>query len=184
MAPSLKGKLLVATPALTDPSFRRAVVLVLEHDDSGAVGVILNRPGAVEVEAPLGAWRRFASEPPVVFEGGPVAPDAAICVARTWPGERAAHWEAVLGTVGVLDLSIDPDLVAATVAAIRVFAGYAGWGPAQLEAEVDEAAWWVIDAAEGDALSPEPDDLWAEVLRRQGGELALFAFYPPDPALN
>lgn len=184
MAESLKGRLLVARPGLDDPNFDRAVVLVLEHDDTGAVGVVLNRPSETEVEAPLGSWRRFATEPSVVFQGGPVSPDAALCLARPWPGEVAVNWDHLFESLGILDLTIDPDLVAASVQAIRVFAGYAGWGGGQLEIEIEEGSWWVLEALEGDVLGSDPEELWWEVLRRQGGDLAMFANYPLDPAMN
>jgi putative transcriptional regulator len=181
---SLKNRLLVATPALGDPNFDHTVVLVLEHGDEGAVGVVLNRPTETDVGAPLPGWHRMAAEPAVVFAGGPVSPSAAICLARPWPGERAAGWEPLFGPIGTLDLERDPDEVASTVQALRVFAGYAGWGGGQLEGEIEAGAWFVVDAQPDDALSQEPEELWRSVLRRQRGPLAMFANYPPNPAHN
>src|SRR5205085_4903288 len=105
----LKGRLLVATPILGDPNFDGTVVLVLEHGEEGAVGVVLNRPTGTDVSDPLPGWHRLAAEPAVVFVGGPVAPDAAICLARSWPDESLEAYEPLIGSLGTVDLSIDPD---------------------------------------------------------------------------
>ncbi|HEX2118860.1 MAG TPA: YqgE/AlgH family protein [Acidimicrobiales bacterium] len=181
----LKGRLLVATPNLEDPNFERTVVLVLEHAPSeGALGVVLNRPSDLDLAEPLPEWARAAAHPSVVFIGGPVSPSAAVCLARVGRPGEAQGWDPVLGPVGTLDLDSDPDEAIARIDEIRVFAGYAGWGPGQLEAEIAAGGWFVVDAEASDPLSPAPEDLWATVLRRQRGTLALFAAYPPDPSLN
>jgi putative transcriptional regulator len=170
---SLKGRLLVAALVLADPNFHRTVVLVLEHlDDDGAVGVVLNRPTDVLVHAALPDWDRVAAAPSVVFVGGPVAEGSALCLGRL-PGAEA---------VEVVDLERDPDDVAAEQ--IRLFVGYAGWGPGQLEDEIEEGAWFVVDAHPDDPLSDDPEGLWTRVLRRQRGHLRLLALYPPSPSVN
>lgn len=181
---TLKGRLLVATPSLGDPNFEHAVILLLEHGEDGAVGVVLNRPTGTDLADPLPGWSRLAAEPPVVFVGGPVSPDAAICLARSWPDELLEAYEPLMDSLGTLDLSADPDEVAAGVQGVRVFVGYAGWGPGQLEGEIAAGAWWVVDASPDDALSAEPEELWRSVLRRQPGRLAMFANYPANPAMN
>jgi putative transcriptional regulator len=182
----LKGRLLVATPNLGDPNFERTVVLVLEHGDEGALGVVLNRPSELDVAEPLPEWAGAAAHPPVVFIGGPVAPSAAVCLARLGRDGGAEGWQPLLdGTpVGTMDLDSDPDEAIPRLEEIRVFAGYAGWGPGQLEGEIADGGWFVVDADPDDPLSPAPQNLWAAVLRRQKGALALFAAYPPDPTLN
>ena len=190
----LKGRLLVATPNLGDPNFERTVILLLEHGEDGALGVVLNRPSDLDLAEPLPEWARAAADPPVVFIGGPVAPSAAVCLARVARHGAARGWEPVegpggpligaQGSVGTLDLDTDPDETIAGLDEIRVFAGYAGWGPGQLEAEIGAGGWFVVDADAADPLSPAPENLWAAVLRRQRGALAFFAAYPPDPALN
>jgi putative transcriptional regulator len=180
----LKGKLLVATPNLGDPNFERTVVLVLEHGEEGALGVVLNRPSDLDVAEPLPEWARAAAHPPVVFIGGPVAPSAAVCLARLASPGAARGWEPLLGSVGTLDLDSDPDEAMAGLDEIRVFAGYAGWAPRQLEGEIEAGGWFVVDADAADPLSPAPEGLWSAVLRRQRGTLAFFAAYPPDPGLN
>ncbi|HEV2087447.1 MAG TPA: YqgE/AlgH family protein [Cryptosporangiaceae bacterium] len=182
---SLTGKLLVATPSLKDPNFERAVVLLIAHEDSGALGVVINRATEVHVGEVLAGWDTLAVQPPVVFEGGPVQPEAAICLARLRAGTEPDGFSRVDGSiVGTVDLTTDPAAMAAMLDQVRVFAGYAGWGPDQLEHEVSEGAWLVLEALPGDPFAPQPDDLWSTVLRRQGGMLGALAFYPADPTLN
>ncbi|MDQ6927717.1 MAG: YqgE/AlgH family protein [Actinomycetota bacterium] len=192
MAPSLIGRLVVATPVMQDPNFDHTVVLVLEHGTEGALGVVLNRPTDADVFSALPRWESLAAEPTVIFVGGPVAPTAAICLARS--GEPAnfstvgqeldGGWKPLFGGLGTVDLERDPDDLSAPVEKVRVFAGYTGWGPGQLDDEIDEGAWFVLDALPGDALSAEPATLWEAVLRRQGGPIALVANFPSDPSLN
>jgi putative transcriptional regulator len=182
---SLTGRLLVATPALRDPNFERTVVLLVAHEEGGALGVVLNRATEVAVAEVLGPWGTLANDPAVVFEGGPVQPEAAICLARTRPGvEDLAGFNRVSGVVGTVDLSADPETLRAGVLGVRVFAGYAGWSSGQLENEIETGSWFVFDALPGDAFAGRPDDLWQMVLRRQGGLLAAVAHYPSDPTLN
>ena len=183
---SLKGALLVASPALPDPNFDRTVVLVLASEQDGALGLVLNRPTAMDVSSPLPRWHQFAAFPPVVFVGGPVQPSAAICLARRAGAreDETSGWTPLVDDLGTLDLEQDPEALGIEVDAIRVFAGYAGWGAGQLEREIEAGAWFVLRSQPEDALSEEPRELWKRVLRRQGGSLALVAAYPPDPDLN
>ncbi|GAA2713976.1 MULTISPECIES: YqgE/AlgH family protein [Streptomyces] len=192
---SLTGRLLVATPALADPNFDRAVVLLLDHDAEGSLGVILNRPTPIGVGDILQSWAALAGEPGVVFQGGPVSLDSALGVAVV-PGE--AHgggagagaapgplgWRRVHGAIGLVDLEAPPELLARQVGSLRIFAGYSGWGPGQLEEELVEGAWYVVESEPGDVSSPDPQRLWRAVLRRQRNELAMVATYPDDPSLN
>ncbi|MFI1971660.1 hypothetical protein BLA24_19495 [Streptomyces cinnamoneus] len=205
---SLTGRLLVATPALADPNFDRAVVLLLDHDEEGSLGVVLNRPTPVGVGDILASWASLAGEPGVVFQGGPVSLDSALGVAVV-PGE--AHetgataltqgaavpgsarrpgrgepigWRRVHGAIGLVDLEAPPELLAAELGSLRIFAGYSGWGPGQLEDELVEGAWYVVESEPGDVSSPAPQQLWRAVLRRQRNELAMVATYPDDPSLN
>ncbi|MER5972710.1 YqgE/AlgH family protein [Streptomyces sp. NPDC002055] len=187
---SLTGRLLVATPALADPNFDRAVVLLLDHDDEGSLGVVLNRPTPVGVGDILESWAELAGDPGVVFQGGPVSLDSALGVAVV-PGETGAvvgegplGWRRVHGAIGLVDLEAPPELLAAAVGSLRIFAGYAGWGPGQLEEELVDGAWYVVESEPGDVSSPDPEQLWRAVLRRQRNELAMVATYPDDPSLN
>jgi putative transcriptional regulator len=183
---SMTGQLLVATPTLKDPNFDRTVVLLVAHEPGGALGVVLNRATEVAVSEVLGGWGELAPDPAVLFEGGPVQPESAICLARMRPEvkRRIGGFHQVAGSVGTIDLSGDPDRLRDCVAGIRVFAGYSGWSPGQLEAEVAAGSWFVFDALPGDAFVTRPDDLWGMVLRRQGDILAAVAHFPPDVALN
>ncbi|MCZ7414505.1 MULTISPECIES: YqgE/AlgH family protein [unclassified Streptomyces] len=181
---SLTGRLLVATPALTDPNFERAVVLLLDHDADGSLGVVLNRPTPVDVGEILEPWAGLAGAPGVVFQGGPVSLDAALGVALIPGGEGPLGWRRVHGAIGLVDLDAPPEVLAAELGFLRIFAGYAGWGAGQLEQELEEGAWYVVDSEPGDVSSPDPEGLWRAVLRRQRGVLALVATYPDDPSLN
>ncbi|MFJ4961466.1 YqgE/AlgH family protein [Streptomyces sp. NPDC088729] len=193
---SLTGRLLVAAPALADPNFDRAVVLLLDHDEEGSLGVVLNRPTPVGVADVLASWAGLAGEPDVVFQGGPVSLDSALGVAVI-PGdpgpagspsraERAdpIGWRRVHGAIGLVDLETPPELLGPALGSLRIFAGYAGWGPGQLEGELAEGAWYVVESEPGDVSSPHPERLWRAVLRRQRSELAMIATYPDDPSLN
>ena len=180
---SLRGRLLVATPVLRDGTFDRTVILLLEHGVDGAVGVVLNRPSDLDLAGPLPEWRGAAAEPGVVFVGGPVAQGGAICLGRA-ASVAATGWEAVVGPVGVVDLSRPAADVLGLVEEVRVFTGYAGWGTGQLEGELAAGAWLVVAAEPDDALSAAPDLLWRTVLRRQPGTLSWLANYPEDPSLN
>jgi len=183
-----KGRLLVATPLLGDPNFERTVILVLEHTDEGALGIVLNRPSPLPVDEPLPDWARFAPEPAVVFVGGPVAHGSVIAIARPASAPEQplpdGAWEPVVDGVGVLDLGLDDVEFGPALNAVRVFTGYAGWGERQLEAEIAEGAWWIVDAEPGDALTDDPDHLWRAVLRRQDPPLNRYALYPDDVLAN
>src|SRR5207249_2897244 len=154
---SLRGRLLVATPALGDPNFERTVVLMLEHTEEGAVGLVLNRPSGTDLDeagADWEGWDLLAAGPPVVFVGGPVSRTAVICVARLGEG-GAEGFQPLLGDVGLASMADPPR----GIEAVRLFAGYAGWGGGQLEAEIAEGTWFVVDARPDDALTDDPDHL-------------------------
>jgi putative transcriptional regulator len=191
MPETLTGCLLVATPLLSDPNFRRAVVLVVEDEpEEGTLGVVLNRPTATPVGQVLASWTDLVTAPPVVFEGGPVSPDSALGLAMVPVEEdEPVGWRALDGMtppseLGLVDLDAPPQLLAGGIASLRVFAGYAGWSPGQLRSEISEGAWYVLPAEPADAFAAEPEQLWQVVLRRAGGSLALVATYPEDPAQN
>ncbi len=184
------GRLLVATPLLGDPNFRRAVVLIVEHEvEEGTLGIVLNRPTTIGVDQVLEQWTELTTDPSVVFKGGPVAPNSALALALVPGQDEPVGWRALdgapaLARLGLLDLDAPPGLLAQAIASLRVYAGYAGWPPGQLEAEIDEGAWYVVTAQPGDVFAADPEQLWRQVLRRQEGELAFLATYPDDPGLN
>jgi putative transcriptional regulator len=186
--PALRaGLLLVAAPALVDPNFDHAVVLVLDHDEDGSLGVVLNRPSPVPVGDILADWSELAGAPEVLFHGGPVGTDSALAVATVPPdaaGEEPVGWRRLFDDTGIVDLDTPTELVSAAVSGLRIFAGYSGWGAGQLEAEIEEGSWYVVPSLPGDLFTAEPDGLWQRVLRRQPGELAWVSTRPLDPTLN
>ena len=177
---SVRGRLLVATPDLRDPNFSRTVILMLEHSDDGALGVVLNRPVELSVAEVLPDWADLSSAPACLFVGGPVAPTAVIGLGR---GDGPV-FQPLFDGLGTLDLELDPAMYAPTMAELRVFVGYAGWAPRQLESELDAGGWLVLDLLPDDPFSGDPSQLWAAVLRRQGGRVAMFASAPEDPSTN
>ncbi len=182
-----KGSLLVASPALADPNFFRSVIFLLAHDDDdGTLGVVLNRPSPIPVDEVVPEWGALAAAPSVLFIGGPVQPSAAICIGRTKLPEvaDAAGFAPLSGTLGTVDLHEDPANVPVRLSEIRVFTGYAGWGPGQLASEIGSGSWHVLKGYDDDVLSDDPGRLWSRVLRRQGGWLAVLSFYPADLASN
>jgi putative transcriptional regulator len=183
--PPAAGRLLVATPDLRDPSFRGAVVLVLDHDDDGSLGVILNRPTAIVVTSVLPAWTSAVSPPEVLFEGGPVSRDSALAVARVpHAAPDPVGFRRIVGDLGIIDLDTPTDVVADALTGMRVFAGYAGWGAGQLDTELAEQAWYVVDSVPADVFVPDASRLRQDVLRRQPGELAWVSTRPEDPSHN
>jgi putative transcriptional regulator len=181
----LTGALLVASPALDDPNFARTVILLLDHDADGAVGMVLNRPTDISASDALPEWAFAATEPAVVHVGGPVTPQAVVCLGRIKAGVQSAPagWRPLAGAIGALDLDEASELVDA-LDAVRFFAGYAGWGPGQLERELRIGGWLVLAADPNDPFTAEPAKLWSSVLRRQGGDLALLSTMPADPSDN
>ena len=178
------GVLLIASPMLGDPNFRRTVVYVLDHRADGSVGVVLNRPSDVTLLDVLPQWFDLASAPRALFVGGPVETNAALCLAEARAGASPSGWTEVSGPVGLTDLDTDPGAVERDLHQVRVFAGYAGWGAGQLAEEIAEGAWLVVAGHAADVFADPGGDLWREVLRRQGGKVALLASYPDDPRLN
>jgi len=183
---ALTGRLLVATPTLGDPNFSRTVVYVLDHDESGTLGVVVNRPTTVPVGEVLPDWQQYTTDPGVLFQGGPVALDSALGLA-VLPGigdDEPVGWRRVVDGLGLVDLDAPPEVLVDGMAGLRIFAGYAGWGSGQLEDELAEGAWYVVPGLAGDAFTAAPEGLWRAVLRRQGGDLAFVSTYPDDPTQN
>ena len=179
---SLRGQLLVAGPALDDPNFRRTVLLIGEHGEEGAMGVVLNRPASVTVSEAVPPLASLAGDGALVHLGGPVQPRAVVVLADFVDPTDAA--DLVFDTVGFLPGEIEDEDDVVPVRALRVFAGYAGWSPGQLEDELEDRSWVVLPARASDIFSVEPDGLWREVLRREGGALAVLALLPDDPRVN
>jgi putative transcriptional regulator len=182
---SLRGKLLLASPTLIDPNFRRTVVLITEHTDEGAMGLVLNRPSDASVNdaVPELAWLTDDPDDEAVFMGGPVTPGGVMVLAEfSDPFDAAAPVIADIGFVpGDVD---DQDAFVTGLRRRRIYAGHSGWGAGQLEAEMEEDSWIVEEARPDDIFSDDPEELWSAVLRRMGRQYALLATMPLDPSLN
>lgn len=179
------GMLLVATTALQDPHFVDTVVLLLDVSEDGALGVVLNRPSPILVADVLGAWRDLVTGPEVLFRGGPVGVDGAIAIGRLREtDDPPVGWRPVAGPLGMVDLDTPTELVDGALAALRVFAGYAGWGAQQLEREIEEGSWYAVSGETGDAFHDDTESLWRDVMRRQPGMLAWHVNRPVDPEVN
>lgn len=180
---SLKGQLLVAGADLFDPNFRRSVVLVTEHSEEGALGLVLNRRADVTVGEAVPGLTPLVGEDDHVYVGGPVDPRSVLVLAEfDDPEESAAR---VFGDVGFVRGDADIGLSAGSTRRARVFAGYAGWGAGQLDEELDANGWIIADPARDDVFGEHDGELWTDVVKRQGGGyFALLATMPEDPSLN
>jgi putative transcriptional regulator len=173
-------------PSLTDPTFAGTVVYVLDHSETGTLGVVLGRPSEVEIRDVLPGWCDVAVEPGVFHVGGPCETDTALCLA-TAQGTVAPDGalRRVAGNVYLVDLDSDPGEVNEQLDGLRVFAGYAGWSPGQLAGEIAEGAWACVSGRPGDVLGEEAGpDLWRSVMGRQNGRLAVLSTAPADPSAN
>ncbi len=179
---TLRGQLLVAAPTLEDPNFARTVVIVGEHNEDGALGVVLNRPSETEVAEAVPDLADLVETGEIVHVGGPVQTSAVLVLAQFSEPDQA-H-QLVVGDVGFLAVDEEDDRVATAVCRARVFAGYAGWGPGQLEAELAREDWIVEPATGEDVFSDDPETLWSRVLERKGGQYRLLARMPVDPTVN
>lgn len=178
------GRLLVAEPLLGDPNFERTVVLVVEHSAEGALGLVLNRPTDVLVAEALPDWGRVASDPAVLHVGGPVEERSGWCLARATDPEALDDFVPVLDDLGLVDLGADPVALTPRLLQARLYAGYSGWGPGQLDHELAAEAWFVVDAEPGDPFHADGDSLWRRILERQGGHLARLSMVPKDLSSN
>jgi putative transcriptional regulator len=174
MTESLSGKLLIASPRMAD-YFHRTVILLVEHSDQGAFGLVLNRPSETTVGEASPELAELIGDSHFLHVGGPVQPNAVTAIGEH--PDPATATKLIVGAVGMVDLDEPPELLR-----VRVFAGYAGWGPGQLERELEQEAWIVDEALPDDPFAE--GDLWADVLGRKGGEFALLARMPPDPSVN
>jgi putative transcriptional regulator len=181
------GTLLLANTDLLEPTFRRSVIYVVEHNDGGTLGVVLNRPSETAVYNVLPQWSKLVSKPKTIFIGGPVKRDAALCLSVLRAGgdpHNVAGLRHIAGRTVMVDLDADPETIAPFVEGVRIFAGYAGWTIGQLEDEIERNDWIVLSALPADVLVGPRVDLWGQVLRRQPLRLAMLASHPVDISRN
>lgn len=179
---SLRGHLLIATPALVDPNFWRTIVLVAEHSEEGAMGLVLNRPLDVLVQDAVEPLAPLVGVSDSVYQGGPVEPQAVLALAEfTEPAQAASL---AFESIGFVSADPDVDSLQGSIDRARIFAGYAGWSPGQLEEELGEEAWLVEPAQSSDVFAEDAQTLWSSVLRRRGVMGAMLAMMPVDPSQN
>lgn len=178
---SLKGRLLISSAGLYDPNFRHTVILVGEHDETGAAGVVLNVPLDTTVQDTVPALADLVAPGALLFQGGPVDPRQAVLLVEA--SEPGLPDMPVFGSVGFLTGEI-PEEVRPHILRARVFLGHAGWGPGQLESELRAESWIVEEAAVDDVFSEQPESLWARVLKRKGPPYTTMATIPYDPSMN
>jgi putative transcriptional regulator len=178
---SLRGKLLIASPALVDPNFARTVVLMTEHSPEGAMGIVLNRPADAPARDLLPVLEEIAGDDPL-FIGGPVQPQAVVLLAE-FADPEAAAW-LVVADVGLASAETDIEELTPAVRRGRFYAGYSGWGAGQLEAEMEQESWIVEAPIPRELFPDDPETLWNDVLARKGGQYALISRMPEDPTLN
>jgi len=179
---SVRGQLLVAGPALLDPNFWRTVVLVVEHTEEGALGLVLNRPSETSVGEAVPQLAELLEPEERLFIGGPVQPSSVIVLARFEDATDAALL--AFDDIGVLGTGPSADELSAGVRAGRAFLGHAGWGAGQLDDELERGDWILEPARREDAFAEDPQELWPDVLTRKGGSYALVARMPADPSMN
>jgi putative transcriptional regulator len=177
---TLQGQLLVSSPSLHDPNFRKTVVLVAHHDEDGAMGLVLTRPSDVAAVEAVPSLDGLPGATGLVFVGGPVQPEAFMVLAEFDDVDNAAA--PIFDRVGFMPADAEPDEL--SIRRLRLFAGYAGWGAGQLEAELEEPAWIVVAAEPDDAFADDPEELWRTVLHRKGGPFEMMIEMPFDPGLN
>jgi putative transcriptional regulator len=181
MEDSLRGKLLIASPALTDPNFARSVVLMTEHSEDGAMGIVLNRPAETFASELMPSLENIAGSDPL-FIGGPVQPQAVVLLAE-FSDPDAAAW-IVVADVGLASAEADFSELDDAVRRGRFYAGYSGWGPGQLELELEIESWIIEPPLPAELFPDDPESLWSNVLNRKGGSFSLISRMPDDPSMN
>ncbi len=181
MADYRAGDLLVAAISVSDGVFDGTVILLLDADEAGTVGVVLNQISHIDLASALPPWVGLVSDPVVLFDGGPVSQQGAVCLAETWnEADEPPGWRRIVGCLGLLNLETPVEIAKGAYRNLRVFAGYAGWDDGQLDGELEFGMWHLVPSVPADAFDPDPETLWRRVLRRQGGDLALYSTWPTD----
>ncbi|ADG96499.1 protein of unknown function DUF179 [Segniliparus rotundus DSM 44985] len=186
------GSLLLASTDLRGDTFQRTVVYILEHDERGTFGLVVNRPTKISVASVAPAWEDFAAEPCVVHNGGPVRKDGLLCLGLPREGVAAAEsgsteslgFSVVAPDIAVVDLEGDAQLIASSLQYVRIFAGYSGWASGQLAAELSRGAWYVVSGLPQDVFVGAGVDLWGQVIRRHGARAGVLATHPIDTGVN
>ncbi len=176
-------QLLISPPDTGDENFDRTVIYVIDHSEAGALGVVINKPMQATVP-PQVMFGIPCATPAVLFSGGPVSTGSFLVLGSRSVDSELKGLRPLSSTVALLSLEGVEDGKVLGVDRVRVFTGHAGWGPGQLDSEVELGMWTVLDAQHDDVFCLEPDKLWRTVLSRQGGRLAAMARFPADPSWN
>ncbi len=181
--PPQKGSILISEPFLNDAQFRRAVVLLGEHNEDGSVGFVLNRlltiksnevvPGLLDHDFPL-------------YYGGPVEPNTlhfihtvGDLIEGAQPIKDGIFWG---GNIELVNDLLNQKVVKPEE--FKFFVGYSGWAPGQLEEEIEEKAWWLGNAPASLMFNANPEQMWAKVVKNLNQDYAYMANSPEDPQWN
>lgn len=177
------GKLLVAEPFMIDPYFRRAVVLLCEHNEEGSVGFILNKKTEMKVTDLIPTFPEFDAE---IFYGGPVQTDTLHYVHNvgTMLEDSIKLTDGVYwgGDFESLQFLITSGLIEPHN--IRFFVGYSGWSAGQLDEEMETGSWVTADMHANYLFKTKPDGLWSEVMYNKGNRFEIIADIPEHVSLN
>ena len=182
--PLRAGSLLVATPLIDDPNFEKTVVYLIDHGEDGSAGIVINRLADTPLSSGLAGWTMLTSPPVELFTGGPVGLGGLLGLGLASGGMSEDLFSPIDWPLGAVDLEAEPSLLEGCLSALRIFSGYTGWGPGQLDGELGMGAWWVFESEPLDVFCAKPNELWHAVLQRQGGPYRLYGFAPDDPTLN
>jgi putative transcriptional regulator len=178
-----KGRLLISEPFLPDPNFERTVVLLCEHNEEGSFGFVLNKPSILKVNEVMEDIAVFEN---IVYVGGPVQQDTLHFIHRNAEVNNAVEIAGHVfwgGDFENLILLCDTKQISANN--IRFFLGYSGWGPGQLDTELEQDSWIVCDFVTDQLLfDTDPQIMWRKALENMGGRFSMYSNYPTDPRLN
>lgn len=178
------GQLLISRDPGDGSYFDRSVVLLLDHDDEGSIGVCLHQPITRRLPETLEQLRPLLTPPADPFEGGPVNEDAVVGLAQLRsPGSRPLGWSPLFDDIGTVELGNRAEDIDGHFSHLRLFVGLSGWGPGQLVSELLRGSWFRTRATPEEIFAT-PDRLWQRVLRRCGGEWGLWSTWTPEPGLN
>ncbi len=179
-----KGKFLVATDALTDPHFSQTVILLIDYSDMGATGIIINRPTKVPLVEMLPSVQGLKDRADIVYYGGPVEGNRMFMLIRS--SEKPDESGHVFGNVYV---SVSKNMLEhmigkrKTEKQFRVYSGYAGWFPGQLDREVSIGSWRIVGADADSIFEKNSAGIWRELFRRSS-EIHIWNYTVPDFAVR
>ncbi len=179
-----RGNLLIADPDLIDPNFFHAVVLILEHDEEGALGLVLNRPTCVSAAQMVPEWKSRVSNPMNIFQGGPIPSKMLIGLADVTNNTEIDTWKPILDSAGIMSVEEKPPISDPGISALRLYSGYSGWTAGQLDSEINTGSWFTVPAGPADLFESNPADLWFRLLHTYHGKWPWHARASIAPSRN